>query len=109
MSDKIKKRKVFPPENISRDEKDIFNRVEPFVINGLISVFGLDCAAQWKLTETFEQDQHFSLFARTNKGEVNLGEYPLSTLKRISTQEEIDDRFKAEFMRVNDSLKEIAP
>lgn len=96
------------PKNLLPSEKEIFDKISPFIISGLASIFCLDCPVEWKLTHTTKSDQHFSLFARTKNGEINLGEYQFSDLKKVITQVQIDDKFKAEVVRVNKSMKEMA-
>lgn len=111
---KLTKRVTTLPKNLSQGEKEIFDKISPFIISGLASVFCLDCPVEWKLTDTTQNDRYFSLFARTTNGEINLGEYSILDfgkildLEKINTQKQFNDKFNAEFKRVNNAVKEMA-
>jgi hypothetical protein len=92
---KLHKRVTTLPKNLLRGEKEIFDKINPFIISGLNSVFCLDCRVEWKLTDTTQSGRHFTLYAGAQNGEVKLGEYPLSKLE-AATQEQINSMFASE-------------
>ena len=84
------KAKVFYSGDISSEAKLVLQRVEPIVLDCLVSVFCLSCGASWILSNLSGNETVYTLWANTAGKKTKLGEFELSILNRADKNELVE-------------------
>ena len=84
------KAKVFYSEDISVEAKPILQRIEPIVLECLVSFFCLSCGALWTCSDLSGSEKVYTLWANTVDKKTKLGVFELSILKRAGKDELVE-------------------